>query len=215
MQLRRGLYAISQGFGGDLTPLQCELVTAASQESQKLDDLMADLIEVAEIDVGKRDFNLENLRPLPMLREARDRYCEQAAEKRISIEINAYADLSYVRADRRALRSILDNLLSNAHRFTPGRRRDSARRRGDEGIRAIHGARQWPRHRSRTPEDHLRPLRLGFRNGHRPGPRPGPPAGRVAGRADRRRKPPRPRRNVQVHPPVAAVEAAHHPVEVG
>jgi len=118
-QLRRGLYALGQGFGGDLTPLQVELVSAASQESQKLDDLMADLIEVAEIDVGKRDFIVESLPPLPMLREARDRYCDQAAEKRISVEINAYADLSHVRADRRALRSILDNLLSNAIRFTP------------------------------------------------------------------------------------------------
>jgi signal transduction histidine kinase len=119
LQLRRGLYALGQGFGGELTPLQAELVSAASQESQKLDDLMADLIEVAEIDVGKRDLNLENLRPLPMLREARDRYCDPAAEKRITIDINAYADLSFVRADRRALRSILDNLLSNAIRFTP------------------------------------------------------------------------------------------------
>ena len=119
LQLRRGIYAIMQGFAGDLTPIQAELLNAAYQESQKLDDLMADLIEVAEIDVGKRDFNLENLKPLPMLREARDRYCEQAAEKRINVEISAYADLSYVRADRRALRSILDNLLSNALRFTP------------------------------------------------------------------------------------------------
>src|SRR5215469_3732183 len=116
LQLRRGLYALGQGFGGDLTPLQAELVNAASQESQKLDDLMADLIEVAEIDVGKRDFIVESLPPLPMLREARDRYCDQAAEKRISVEINAYADLSHVRADRRALRSILDNLLSNSLR---------------------------------------------------------------------------------------------------
>jgi two-component system, NtrC family, sensor histidine kinase KinB len=119
LQLRRGLYALAQGFAGELLPLQAELVSAASHESQKLDDLMADLIEVAEIDIGKRDLRLENLRPLPMLREVRDRYCEQAAEKRIAVEINAYADLSLVRADRRALRSILDNLLSNAIRFTP------------------------------------------------------------------------------------------------
>jgi NtrC-family two-component system sensor histidine kinase KinB len=119
LQLRRGLYALTQGFAGDLSPLQAELVNAAGQESQKLDDLMADLIEVAEIDVGKRDFNLESLKPLPMLREARDRYINQAAEKHIKVEIDAYADLSFVRADRRALRSILDNLLSNSIRFTP------------------------------------------------------------------------------------------------
>lgn len=119
LQLRRGIYALIQGFAGDLTPIQAELVSAAYQESQKLDDLMADLIEVAEIDVGKRDFNLENLKPLPMLTEARDRSIDQAAEKRITIDVSAYADLSYVRADRRALRSILDNLLSNSLRFTP------------------------------------------------------------------------------------------------
>ncbi len=118
-QLRRGLYALGQGFGGELRPLQAELVEAASQEAKKLDDLMADLIEVAELDTGKRELQLERLRPLPALREARDRYCDEASRKRIRVEVQAYADLAFVQADRRALRSILDNLLSNALRYTP------------------------------------------------------------------------------------------------
>jgi NtrC-family two-component system sensor histidine kinase KinB len=119
LQLRRGLYALGQGFGGPLLPLQAELVTAASNESEKLDDLMSDLIEVAELDTGKREFKLERLRPLQALREARDRYCDEASQKRIRVEVRAYADLSVVNADRRALRSILDNLLTNALRYTP------------------------------------------------------------------------------------------------
>ncbi|MFZ0747038.1 MAG: ATP-binding protein [Terracidiphilus sp.] len=119
LQLRRGLYALAQGFGGALQPLQAELVAAASSESEKLDELMSDLIEVAELDTGKREFQLERLHPLPLLNEVRDRYCEEAAEKRIRIEVKAFADLSVVNADRRALRSILDNLLSNALRYTP------------------------------------------------------------------------------------------------
>lgn len=118
LQLRRGLYALSQEFAGDLLPLQAELVAAAVQESQKLDDLMADLIEVAELDTGKRELHLEKLRPLAMLHEAGDRYADQAAEKHIHIDIHAFADLSFVHADRRAVRSILDNLLANAIRFT-------------------------------------------------------------------------------------------------
>ena len=118
-QLRRGLYALAQGFGGELKPLQTELVAAASQESEKLDDLMADLIEVAELDTGHREFTLERVRPLPALNEARDRFCDAATEKHIRVEVRAFADLSSVRADRRALRSILDNLLSNAIRYTP------------------------------------------------------------------------------------------------
>jgi len=119
LQLRRGLYALGQGFGGELLPLQAELVATATAESEKLSDLMSDLIEVAELDTGKREMKLERLRPAHALTEVRDRYCEEAGEKHIRLEVSAYADLSAVKADRRALRSILDNLLSNALRYTP------------------------------------------------------------------------------------------------
>jgi two-component system, NtrC family, sensor histidine kinase KinB len=119
LQLRRGLYALGQGFAGELLPLQAELVAAAGNESEKLDDLMGDLIEVAELDAGRRQFTLERLSPLQALNEARDRSCDDAAQKRIRVEVTAYSDLSFVQADRRAVRSILDNLLSNAIRYTP------------------------------------------------------------------------------------------------
>jgi signal transduction histidine kinase len=79
---------------------------------------MGDLIEVAELDTGNREFQLERLRPLQALSDARDRYCDEAARKRIRVDLRAYADLAVVQADRRALRSILDNLLANALRFT-------------------------------------------------------------------------------------------------
>jgi signal transduction histidine kinase len=119
LQLRRGLYALGQGFGGQLEPLQQELVAAAGKESEKLDELMADLIEVAELDSGKRELKLEPVRPLQALTYTRDRYCDEASRKRIRVELRAYADLSAVQADRRALRTILDNLLANALRYTP------------------------------------------------------------------------------------------------
>ncbi|HZB87656.1 MAG TPA: ATP-binding protein [Terracidiphilus sp.] len=119
LQLRRGLYALAQGFGGELQPLQSELAAAASAESERLNDLMSDLIEVAEIDTGKRELHLERLRPRPLLDEVRDRFYEAAAEKRIRVEVSAFADLSFIQADRRAVRTILDNLMSNALRYTP------------------------------------------------------------------------------------------------
>jgi two-component system, NtrC family, sensor histidine kinase KinB len=119
LQLRRGLYALTQGYGGELTALQAELVAKANNEAEQLNDLMSDLIEVAELDTGKRELKLERLRPAQALMEARDRYCEEAVEKHIHLEVNAYADMSPVKADRRALRSILDNLLANALRYTP------------------------------------------------------------------------------------------------
>jgi PAS domain S-box-containing protein len=119
LQLRRGLYALSMGFAGELRPLQAELVTAASQEAQKLDDLMADLIEVAELDSGKREPQLERLQPYIELVEARNRMTDAACARGIRMEIRAFADLSHIQADRRAVRTILDNLLSNALRYAP------------------------------------------------------------------------------------------------
>jgi two-component system, NtrC family, sensor histidine kinase KinB len=119
LQMRRGLYALSQGYAGQLEPLQSELVAEASLESEKLDDLMADLIEVTELDTGRREFDNESLIPLRALQSVRDRFCDDTAAKNIRVEINAFPDLSAIRADRRALRSILDNLMSNAIRYTP------------------------------------------------------------------------------------------------
>lgn len=119
LQLRRGLYALQHGFGGELEPLQTELVNEASNESEKLNDLMADLIEVAELDSGKRELKVERLRPLPLLDDARNRYIDEAGAKGVRIEVSAYADLSFVMADRRAVRTILDNLVANALRYTP------------------------------------------------------------------------------------------------
>jgi PAS domain S-box-containing protein len=119
LQLRRGLYALTMGFAGELRPLQAELVTSATQEAQKLDDLMADLIEVAELDSGKREPQLERLRPYIELGEARNRMTDTAQNRGIRLEIRAFADLSYIQADRRAVRTILDNLLSNALRYAP------------------------------------------------------------------------------------------------
>jgi NtrC-family two-component system sensor histidine kinase KinB len=119
LQLRRGLYALTMGFAGELRPLQAELVTAATQEAQKLDDLMADLIEVAELDSGKREPQLEKLQPYTELVEARNRMTDLACSRGIRMEIKAFADLSHIQADRRAMHTILDNLLSNALRYAP------------------------------------------------------------------------------------------------
>jgi signal transduction histidine kinase/HAMP domain-containing protein len=119
LQLRRGLYALGQGFSGELRPLQAELVATATSDAEKLNDLMTDLIEVAEVESGKRVMKFERVRPAQALMEVRDHFCEEAAERHIRIDVSAYGDLAPVNADRRALRSILDNLLSNALRFTP------------------------------------------------------------------------------------------------
>jgi PAS domain S-box-containing protein len=118
-QLRLSLYTLSSGFAGELRPLQAEVLHGAEEDAERLNDLMSDLIEVSEIDTGRREIRMDRFRPIDILRDACSRAREEVREKNIDVQIEAFADLSYVNGDRRALRSIMDNLMSNAVRYTP------------------------------------------------------------------------------------------------
>jgi signal transduction histidine kinase len=96
-----------------------ELATSAANEAEHLDDLMLDLIEVAELETGRRQLRIEKVRPIDALRDAIVRCRDQAHDKNIDIELLAFEDVAYVQADRRALRTVVDNLLTNALRYTP------------------------------------------------------------------------------------------------
>ena len=95
------------------------MLHGAEEDAERLNDLMSDLIEVSELDTGRRELRMDRFRPVDILRDASSRLREEVRAKNIDVQIEAFADLSYVNGDRRALRSIMDNLMSNAVRYTP------------------------------------------------------------------------------------------------
>jgi signal transduction histidine kinase len=97
---------------------QKEMVWAARENANKLEELMSDLLELSEIDSGARQLSLERIRPIDLARDAVGRFRAAAQEKQIKLENAVWPDLSWVVADRRATAHILDNLLSNAIRHT-------------------------------------------------------------------------------------------------
>jgi len=119
--IRLALYTLRRGMAGELRPLQSEILEDAHEKAESLDDLMSDLIQLSEVDAGARALNLQRLRPVDMVRGAVERAEGMARSKGVELTYDAFPDLSYVMADARAQRSILDNLVSNALRFTePG-----------------------------------------------------------------------------------------------
>ena len=118
-RLRLALYSLMEGHAGELQPLQEELTHTAAIEAENLDNLMLDLIEVAELETGRRPLKQEKIRPIDALRDAFLRFRDAARNKNIDLEIVAFEDIAYIQGDRRALRTILDNLITNALRYTP------------------------------------------------------------------------------------------------
>jgi signal transduction histidine kinase len=118
-KLRVGLHALARGYAGELRPLQADVVDGAQEEAEHLEDLMADLFAVAELEGGQRNLRIETLRPIDLLNEAAENIRAEAQTKGIEVEVRAFTDLSRVQTDRRALRSVFDNLLTNALHYTP------------------------------------------------------------------------------------------------
>src|SRR5215471_2112367 len=116
--LRLALHALSEGYVGDLSSEQEHMVSLARDNADKLDELMVDLLELAEIDSGARSLSLERIRPVDLARDAVERFRASAEEKQIKLESTVWPDLSWVVADKRVTARILDNLLSNAIRHT-------------------------------------------------------------------------------------------------
>jgi NtrC-family two-component system sensor histidine kinase KinB len=117
--LRLALYSLIHGQAEPLKPKQEQILYDAEETADLLDTLMTDLLELAEIDSGARKLEPERARPIVLTREAVNHHALAAEAKRISMEHKTYPDLSSVMADRRAVRSIFDNLLSNAIELTP------------------------------------------------------------------------------------------------
>lgn len=115
--LRMALHALAEESAGELAEKQAELVWSARQDADQLDDLISDLVELAEIEAGRRALSIERLRVVDAARLVIERHRPLAESKHIKLSNNIWSDM-YVMADRDALKRILDNLVSNAIRHT-------------------------------------------------------------------------------------------------
>jgi signal transduction histidine kinase/HAMP domain-containing protein len=117
--LRLALYSMTHGHTEPLQPLQAKVIYDAEEYADQLDTLITDMLEMAEVDSGTRQLNPEAIRPVILARDAVARHAPAAESKRIKLEMKVYPDIAAVTADRRTMRSILDNLIANAVEFTP------------------------------------------------------------------------------------------------
>jgi NtrC-family two-component system sensor histidine kinase KinB len=116
--LEMALHTLSGQYAGELNEKQLELLTGARRDAEQLDDLMNDLLQLAEMESGARKITLEVIRPIDLVRPALEQHAALAESRHIKLECSVWPDLAHVTADRQAVKRIFDNLLSNALRHT-------------------------------------------------------------------------------------------------
>ncbi len=103
---------------GPLTEEQDRQLKIVQWSARHLLSLINDILDLAKIESGKFDLNLEVVPIEEVVHDVAASLAERAAEKGLSLTTLVAQDARWVKTDRRSLRQILLNLTSNAIKYT-------------------------------------------------------------------------------------------------
>jgi signal transduction histidine kinase len=107
-----------EGEAGELTDEQRQFLTVAERNTDRLQRLVDDLLLVSELDAGKLRLEFGNLDLRVLAQESLESARPRAEAGGITLEFPAETALQ-VNGDRMRLGQLLDNMISNAVKFTP------------------------------------------------------------------------------------------------
>jgi signal transduction histidine kinase len=97
---------------------QARFLAIVDRNSERLLGLVSDLLFLAQVDAGKLTFELGEVDLERLVHECVESFSPAAATKEVAL-LAETADVPTVRGDRARLSQVLDNLVSNALKFTP------------------------------------------------------------------------------------------------
>ncbi|MFI8583088.1 PAS domain S-box protein [Ectopseudomonas khazarica] len=112
---------INGGALGEVPAQMGEMLRIAQSNSQRLSDLINDLLDMDKLVAGKMTFDLQALRLWPLLEAAIEQNQPYAAQHSVALHLKPPQLEVEVRVDRQRFDQIMANLLSNAAKFSaPG-----------------------------------------------------------------------------------------------
>lgn len=94
-----------------------DFVNQIEEQAEVLDCQIADLLLLSELESGKSTFEWTSVDLVDACRKCRKRFLVEAERRDLDIKISITDEVCVFETDRTALRSILDNLVSNAIRY--------------------------------------------------------------------------------------------------
>jgi two-component system phosphate regulon sensor histidine kinase PhoR len=113
------LTVIIGGMAGELNEKQQQMMTRAKERTRSVLTLIKDLLDFSKIEAGKMVQYKEPLSLAEMIPRVVEVMKADAAGKNIGIEILHPLSSSIIQADQNSMEGILNNLISNAVKYTP------------------------------------------------------------------------------------------------
>ncbi len=117
--IRMALYLLLDEKMGTLTPKQEELLLTAREDSDRLDAIVKDLLDISRIKSGRAQMECAPVSPHEMVASTVDEFRSAAQDLGVYLAVDTPMDLPDVWADITRISHVFANLLSNALKFTP------------------------------------------------------------------------------------------------
>lgn len=89
------------------------------EQGQRLQELILDLLQLARIESGEQGFEVTSVPVRPVVESLIDELLSLSQSRKVSVDVDAASEEVSVAADTGAFRTIIENLLSNALKYTP------------------------------------------------------------------------------------------------
>ncbi len=106
---------------GALNEKQADYLSHISASSRDLEDLTSDIIDLASIDAGVLELDLETVEIEPVMRAVGEKLRPRFDEHDIELVVRVEPDTGSIVADRARLEQIMINVLANAADFAPAK----------------------------------------------------------------------------------------------
>jgi len=132
--IRMALHLLLEERIGALTEKQAEVLAAAREDSDRLAQILADLLDLSRIASGKEELALKAVPPITLALDGIDPFRRTAQDQGIELCVAVPPDLPNVLADETRLVHVFGNLVSNALRYTPAGGRIALSAEAEENV---------------------------------------------------------------------------------
>ncbi len=118
--LRMAVHLCAEETVGPLNEKQLDLMQAARQDTERLQQIVDDLLDLSRIQAGRMELHRRKVSVESLIREAVVPFAQTARDKNLTLKTELYPGLGEIEVDTERMQLVLANLLGNAVRYTPG-----------------------------------------------------------------------------------------------
>ena len=117
--LRMAVHLCAEESVGPLNDKQLDLMQAARQDTERLQQIVDDLLDLSRIQSGRMELHRRRVSAESLVREAVLPFTTSARDKNVALKTEIFPGLGEIDVDTERMQLVLANLIGNAIRYTP------------------------------------------------------------------------------------------------